>query len=283
MHFKNYPLLKLAMASMIASLTTVYANSHELWIDPERFLITIDEEVRAELRVGEKYAGGTSPYLPTRTERLEAYIAGRASNIGGRAGDRPAIQFNAEQEGLLVIAYESDVSTVRYTDFEKFRAFVDHKNFDGALQAHSSRNLSTDDFVETYSRHAKSLIAIGDGAGSDIEVGMITEIIALDNPYKTDVSQGIRIKVNYLGSPRADAQVEIYMRPSGEGNGSENVTVDTVFTDAAGIVTIPIKTGHDYMLDAVVLREPPPERAEIRDAVWDSLWANLTFSVPAGR
>jgi len=283
MHFTNSPLLKIAMASMVTSLTTIDTVSHELWIDPERFSITIDEQVRADLRVGENYAGGTSPYLPTRTERFEFYFGGTVSNIGGRAGDRPAIQFEAQQEGLLVIAYESDVSTVRYTEFEKFKAFVDHKNFEGALEAHAARKLSTDDFVETYSRHAKSLVAVGDGAGSDVAVGMITEIIALDNPYNVDVTQGMRVQVNYLGSPRANAQVEIYARPNGEGNASQNVTVDTVFTDHAGIATIPIQAGYDFMLDAVVLREPPPERAEIRDAVWDSLWANMSFSVPMGR
>ncbi|MEM9999502.1 MAG: enolase C-terminal domain-like protein, partial [Pseudomonadota bacterium] len=187
---------------------------------------------------------------------------------------------NGPLSGLAVYAYETDVSTVRYREFEKFKSFVEHKDFGGALDAHAERGLSTDNFVETYSRHVKSLVAIGSGRGADLEIGLATEIIALDNPYTDDLSNGMRVQVNYRGEPRPDVQVEIYKRPAGEGNLSSNVTVDTVRTDETGMAVIPIVAGHDYMLDAVVLREPPAERAAINEAVWDTLWANLTFSVP---
>jgi hypothetical protein len=33
------------------------------------------------------------------------------------------------------------------------------------------------------------------------------------------------------------------------------------------------------MLDAVVMRAPSADLADGRDAVWESLWANLTFSI----
>ncbi|MEO1700431.1 MAG: DUF4198 domain-containing protein [Pseudomonadota bacterium] len=281
MHLKVRPILSYTALGLVIPLLASPANGHELWIDPTRFTLPSDNKVSAELRVGENYSGGSSPFLPSRTERLEFYVGKTGIPITGRAGDRPAINFDPEAEGLVIIAYESDVSTVRYRDFEKFKAFVDHKRFAGALDNHRARGLSTDDFVETYSRHAKSLIAVGAGAGSDVEVGMVTEMIALDSPYKGGISDGIRVQVNYLGEPRIGVQVEIYARPSGEGNTSENVSVETVQTDNQGVAVIPVEPGMDYMLDAVVLREPPAERAAIRDAVWDSLWANLTFSVPA--
>ena len=51
-------------------------------------------------------------------------------------------------------------------------------------------------------------------------------------------------------------------------------------TDSEGRVTVPVKSGHRYMLDAVVLREPSANLAEATGAVWESLWANLTFEVP---
>ncbi|MEO0543289.1 MAG: DUF4198 domain-containing protein [Pseudomonadota bacterium] len=281
MHFQIYPVIAIPLVAIALPLLTTSADGHELWIDPTNFTVSAGQDVTANLRVGEKFSGGASPYIPTRIERLELHTASGAATISGRAGDRPAIDFKAQEEGLAIVAYESDISTVRYRDFEKFIAFVEHKKFDGALKAHEERNLSKDDFVETYSRHAKSLIGIGSGRGNDVYVGMITEITALDNPYTADISQGMRVRVTYQDAPRTNVQVEIYSRPSGEGNASENVTVETVQTDDEGIATILVERGRDYMLDAVVLREPPSERAAIREAVWDSLWANLTFSVPA--
>jgi hypothetical protein len=41
-------------------------------------------------------------------------------------------------------------------------------------------------------------------------------------------------------------------------------------------VNIPVKSGHEYLLDAVVLRAADPDDG----AVWETLWAALTFAVP---
>ena len=53
-----------------------------------------------------------------------------------------------------------------------------------------------------------------------------------------------------------------------------------VQTDGEGIATIPVKSEHSYMLDAVVLREPTVQLAADTDAAWETLWANLTFMAP---
>ena len=79
----------------------------------------------------------------------------------------------------------------------------------------------------------------------------------------------------YEGKPRGDAQIEIFAT-SPEGK----VQVSTLMTDSKGRAVIPVKSGHEYMLDAVVLREAPEALAEERSVQWQSLWANLTFFVP---
>jgi len=58
------------------------------------------------------------------------------------------------------------------------------------------------------------------------------------------------------------------------------VAVSTITTDGDGRALIAVRPGHRYMLDSVVLREPSAEVAEATGAVWESLWANLTFAVP---
>ena len=83
------------------------------------------------------------------------------------------------------------------------------------------------------------------------------------------------MRLLYQGGPRADAQIEIFER---DARGA--VTITTLRTDSAGEARIPVKPGHDYLLDAVVLREPAPDLAAEHDAVWETLWAALTFGVP---
>ncbi|MEL6436917.1 MAG: DUF4198 domain-containing protein [Pseudomonadota bacterium] len=271
---------RIVAALAMACSTVVPANAHEMWLDPLEFLVGEDAEIQIEFRVGEKYSGGGYPYLENRTERLDHAAGDMVQPVDARSGDRPAIQTAPLAPGLNVFAYESDVSTVRYTDFGKFTAFVEHKAFKGALAAHDARDLSKENFVETYSRHAKALIAVGRGEGADRRIGMQTEIVALDNPYVKDIKDGMRVQVFHGDETRPGAQVEVFERAAGSGNNAETVTISLFITNAEGVATIAVKPGHEYQVDAVVLREPPADRAQEHGAVWDTVWANLTFAVP---
>jgi len=156
-------------------------------------------------------------------------------------------------------------------------AYIDNEdipaNLGDALDRHAARGLPDADFAEVYTRFSKSLIGVGSAAGADHDFGLETELVALANPYTDDMSGGLPLRLTYRGEVRADAQVEIFDRaPSGE------VTITRPRTNAEGVVTVPVTPGHHYMADAVVLREPEGEN--LTGAVWESLWANLTWAVP---
>ncbi|CAN0591264.1 unnamed protein product, partial [Ectocarpus sp. 12 AP-2014] len=158
---------------------------------------------------------------------------------------------------------------------EKFVSFVEHKDAAWVLEAHSARGLSEDDRRELYSRYAKSLVAVGSSEGDDFETGLLTEIVALENPYTGEMSDGIDVRLLYEGAPRSQTQIEVFEKAA-----DESVSIFTVQTDVDGAATVPVKPGYRYMLDAVVLREPSASVAAERNIQWESLWANLTFEVP---
>ena len=104
---------------------------------------------------------------------------------------------------------------------------------------------------------------------------METELTAGLNPYRDDVSGGLPVTLTYKGAPRPDAQITVFEKaPDG------TVAQSTARTGADGQALIPVRAGMRYMLDAVVLREPEPAVAAETGAVWESLWANLSFAVP---
>lgn len=251
------------------------AKAHEFWIDPEAFEIEPGGTVVAAIRVGQDYKGSSYSYLPPQFRRFDYALGEEVLAVPGLIGDRPAVTMQAPGEGLLTLIHVTTDYTITWSDFADFEAFVDHKDARWTLDAHKARGLTTENVREVYSRHAKSLIAVGGGEGTDREYGLETEIVALENPYLDDVSDGIDIQVFYQGQPRQNEQVEIY-----EKAGDETVLVSTVRTDAEGKATIPVRPGFRYMLDSVVLREPSAEMAADKDVVWESLWANLTFEVP---
>jgi len=174
----------------------------------------------------------------------------------------------------MVIIHASNGLVLTWDEFARFEAFVVHKDAKWALEAHKTRGLSQEGVREVYSRYAKSLVGIGSAEGDDVVAGLETEIVALENPYTGNMSDGIDVRVLYQGAPRANEQVEVFEQLGG------NVSVFTVRTNGNGVATVPVKAGARYMLDAVVLREPSAEMASQQRVVWESLWANLTFGVP---
>lgn len=262
---------RLVFAFVGLVLTNLPALSHEFWIEPQKYQVDSGRPVIADLRNGQKFTGTKLVYFARRTQRFDITQGDQVTPYQGRMGDLPAFQLDQIDDGLLVIRHETVPETLTYETWEMFQVFVAHKGFTDIIQRHQARGLPERDFTETYSRHAKALIAIGDGTGADSLLGMETEFVALANPYTDDLTLGMPVQLLFQGKPRAKAQVEVFERaPDG------TVLVYLRHTDSHGHASIPVKTAHTYLLDAVVMRPAP----EAEEPVWQSLWAALTFAVP---
>lgn len=249
-------------------------QAHELFLQPQSYQIDVGAPLVAEVKVGEEFDGGRSIYNPNKFRRFEYAFGDRIEDVPGRLGDLPSVNVLTEVDGLHVVVHTSTDQRLKYTEFAKFKAFAEHKDLTQAIAAHKARGLPVDAFYEAYSRYAKSLISVGDGAGQDRSYGLETEIVALVNPYTDELNGEMPVQVFYQGTIRVDAQIELFERMGSD--------VDITFhrTDDDGIARLPVKPGAQYMVDAVVIREPDAALATQLDAVWETLWANLTFAVP---
>ncbi|RVT85369.1 DUF4198 domain-containing protein [Rhodobacteraceae bacterium CCMM004] len=265
-------------ATILAVACNVHASqAHEFWIDPVDYTVAPGDPVIADLRVGEAFSGSAYSYIPQRIRLFETAQGADRTPVEMRMGDRPALSMSApETPGLLAVLHVTTDNRLTYSDWDTFVRFVTHKDAAWTLDAHAARGLSEDGVVEIYSRYAKALVAVGTGAGQDRAYGLTTEIVALANPYADDVSAGLPVQVLYRDAPRPGAQVEVFDKAPGGA-----VAVTTLAADSDGIAVVPVAPGHRYLIDAVVLREPDPARAEETGAVWESLWASLTLEVPA--
>lgn len=263
------------LASLVAFLFFVpAATAHEFWIEPETYTVDLGDPIIAELRVGQDFKGAAQTYFPDRFARFDVKMGETTRAVEGRIGDRPAMTFVPEGEGLAVVIHETKGHTLRYSSRDLFENFVEHKDLGDVLKRHAARGLPELEFREAYTRYAKSLVAVGDGAGADTAVGLHTEIVALTNPYTGDLSDGVGVRVLLDGKPRADAQVEVFAR-----DGDGNVTQSFYRTDAAGETVIPVDPATEYMVDAVVMEDTGNDDPEA-GPVWHSAWANLTFRTP---
>ncbi len=266
-------MFKSLILSAAFALGTHSAVAHEFWISPQSYVITRGEQVKADLRVGQNFEGSAYSFRPSQFEQFNIVASDRVFKVPGRLGDVPALQLETPADGLLVIVHETKDNRLTYTEWAKFVKFATHKAFPTTLEDHVTRGITKEKFVERYRRYAKSMVAVGNGAGKDRRMGLKTEIVALANPY-TDAISELPIQVFLDGEPRIDAQIEVF-----EKSPDDVVEITLFRTDTQGIANIPVKPGYEYLLDAVAM--VPLENSD-PDAgpVWWSLWAAMTFLVP---
>ncbi|MEM8824108.1 MAG: DUF4198 domain-containing protein [Pseudomonadota bacterium] len=248
------------------------AQAHEFWIEPEAYKVAPGVAVMATFRNGEAFSGSTLSFIGGRSERFDLIQGEAVRAAPAQMGDNPALQLDEAPEGLLIVVHETADQGLTYREWAKWVKFVEHKAFDGVLAAHRARGLPEEGFRESYRRYAKALIAVGDGAGADRDVGLYTEIVAGANPYTDDLSGGLPVRVLLDGAPKAGAQVEMFEK------GPDGVAVTLHRADAEGRVVLPVRPGFEYLLDSVAIE--PLEPAIDGDPVWKTHWAALTFAVP---
>lgn len=270
-------LTRLYSLTCVTLLAAPMALAHEFWIEPTEFQVNSGAAIVADLRNGQLFKGSALSYFDKSNTRFEAAQVDETTPITGRMGDRPAIQLPATgRDGLVILVHEAAPAVISYSEWEKFMKFVEHKDFAQAEATHISRGWAQENFKETYSRHSKALVAVGTGAGADRAFGLTTEFVALDNPYAADFDGTLDIELLYDGAPRANAQVEVYARDA-----QDAVTVTITRTNDQGHAAIPVVAGTEYLLDAVVLRPVTGATTVEAGPVWETLWASMTFAVPA--
>ncbi len=269
------PVITLILCAISTLGIALPAFGHEFWLAPQNYQPQIGATLEVQLRNGQDFKGVEIGYFDKRIEMFDWFQNQTRNPVISRAGDFPAMTMVAPQDGLMVLGYESTYSTVQYAHLGKFLKFAEHKDFPEAEASHKLRGLPEGRFNEIYTRFCKTLIGVGTAAGHDVETDMETEFVALSNPYTDDLTDGLKVQLLYQGTPRTHAQIEVFERAP-----DETVVITKQRTDDQGRAMIPVKPNHIYLLDAVILREPEEGVAAENDAVWETLWASLTFRVP---
>jgi hypothetical protein len=249
-------------------------QAHEFWFMPEDFTLDAGAQVRAQLRNGSHMVGVDLPYLPENLPRYEVVLGDTVTPITSRLGDTPAVDMAVQGTGLAILVAQTINLTVTYDDFAVFKGFTEHKAMPQIAEQHIARGLPDKAFTESYKRYVKSLVAFGDGVGSDRALGMRIEIVALANPYTDDISQGMPLQVLMDGKPRVGAQLLMFATDA-----AGVVTEVPYVTDADGMAVVAAVSGSTYLADSVDIFALPNDDA-MAGPVWHSDWASLTYMVP---
>jgi len=273
------PYIKFLKNNLVISLGFILSASsiqaHEFWIEPTDYFLQ-NENLEAHLKVGQEFEGMRLMYDPNRFEEFKILSGSKNKSIDvkGTIGDVPAINFKPDLEGLLIIYHETEDKFVDYKKFSKFKSFVTEKGYEKLIITHQERKLPLENFIESYRRYAKSLIAYNGIEGKDKKTGLLFEFVLSDNPYDELKDNIVEATLFYKNRPYPRNLVSIFIK-----NKSNKINLYKVLTDDKGRFSFSIKPGDTYLLDSVILT-PKKGNPKKKEPVWHSIWASTTFSVP---
>ena len=251
-------------------LVSAAAQAHEFYLQPDSYTAKAGEPLAVRHHVGTRFNGNELPWITNWNVRSEMWQGGAKTDVSGTDGDRPTLTVTPQADGLLTLAHQSNHSTYAPATWEKFETYLRKEGLGDIVALHEARDLGDRPPKEAYSRFAKSLVAIGDGAGSDDPVGLKIELVALENPYTFPVDQPLPVQVLFDGKPLAGVTVKVF-------DGVDTEAVDHIITDANGQVMIPPGGPGPYLLNAIHMIEPVSQTKIAQAADWESFWASLTF------
>jgi uncharacterized GH25 family protein len=239
------------------------AAAHDFWIEPSSFRPAPGERVAVRLRVGEGLRGDPVPRDPGRIERFAAIGPAGETEVAGVAGVDPAGWAVPAGPGLQWIVFDSNHASLeqagpkfdRYLGEEGLERIRELQKGDGPVR-------------EIYSRCAKSLLRVGEGSsGFDRVLGLELELVPEKDPYSLKPGETLPVRLLYHGKPLDGALV------IGMASAETKVSART----SGGRVSLVLDRPGLWLVKAVHM-VPAPEGS---GAEWESLWASLTFELPA--
>ena len=243
--------------------------SHEMWLDTTTFQQSVGKDIQISLKNGQMFQGAGLSYFKSRFSDFYYISNEQKIEIESRMGDTPAATISLNTNGLLTGVYVSKKSTITYKSIDKFANFVSEKGEDWVIQKHGELKFPKNNFKEEYYRFSKILIGVGDASGSDKNVGLKHELVALTNPYIISSSDKFLVQLLFNNEPQKNRRITIFERDI-----ENKVNIRTTLTNSNGIGKFEVTEGHDYLLDNVILELNDNSEDNV---FWKSYWAALTF------
>lgn len=259
---------------LLLSASNSYA--HEMWIEPVKFSVQPQDTIYAHEKVGQNFKGNEYSYLASSYKQFNITEGDTTRPIKSRLGDVPVVREVATEEGLLILSAITSGTELNYETREKFDEFIKAEGLDWVFEAHKKRGLPEKGFTEIYSRNPKALIKVGHGKGSDRALGLPLEWVVETNPYTSD--EGIKAQLLWQGEAFPNAHVNVFNKPKHDSL-TEEMSKTELITDEQGRVVIPRGNGGLFLINSVRMIEPSKEKAEKTGAVWESIWASVTYEI----
>jgi len=258
-----------AFCGIIAWGTAAGAEAHETWLLPSTFAPDVGQSVDFSLTSGMAFARSETAIAPERVVHASFRLNGRQSALSTPERNETALVFRSSFDSAGIVAAQVTLGPrpIELTD-EQVEEYFDEINPAADVRSAWSKLQGQVAWTETYTKHAKTLVAVGNVGEDDSwqrPLGAVLEIVPVSHPFQPSDEGTRTFRLLRDGRPLADHSLGLMV----DGQPDRQFAL----TDDEGQATFRLTTGQQLLVFAVDLRLGPDGKS------WTSDFATLTVGV----
>lgn len=262
---------RLAVGVLCVAALTGPARAHETWLAPAAHAVEPGTTLTLSLTSGMSFPKLESPIRPERVATSGVRLHGTLHALGPWRAQSTALATSTRlaRTGIATAWVALHPKDIDLSD-AKVEEYFAEIGADSALRARWAGMRGRHAWHETYTKHAKTFVAVGDAAADTSwrePVGLAVELVPLFAPDRVRAGDEVAVQLLKEGHAEAGAVV-VLMQAHG----------DRAFatTDDAGVARLRAKLAGPALFATVLLRPTPAGTA------WTSDFSTLTVDVARG-
>ena len=271
------------------------AHAHEFWITPVPNPLQVGDTARLTLQVGEFFTGDTLTFAAPQIAALRHYSAAGVRDLAPLLALRPTLGVFAlplPAAGTHMVVFDSQPSIITLPA-GTFHAYLHDEGLDFIKSQREAAGTATKPGRERYRRHVKTLIRVdaavppggavpAEAAANDltyaVRTGQRLELLPMSNPLTMLPGDALGVQILFEGRPLAGALVKAWSKGGSapESQREGQTLIVRARTSSDGQVTLNLPYAGPWMVSVVHM----VPAVGVKGIDWDSLWGNLSFSVP---
>jgi uncharacterized GH25 family protein len=263
-------MVKTFKISLVFMLLCILLQSHDFWLQPDKFQFNVGEIATINFWKGGDFIGeiwmDTKASVISLNHFNKAITKDLKPQLKDVEKDRLKVTLSKEGTHLFVMETTSETKMHSASSLSKY---AEENALDEVVNQLIKNGESGDSIIEHATFHTKLVLQAGKMTDDTFkkEVGFPVEIIPERNPYTAKKGMTVRFKILYKGKPYFGAKVKVWNRHN------NRTTIQNIFAQQDGMIETHISNPGAWML-SVVKMIPGENSGE-----WKSFNGSLVFGI----